>query len=159
MNVLLSLSVSPILLSRFRFFKLEPKAKAIFRFTSDDDIDFVHDDDDDDDDGFYKTTTNNPKLLHHAKYFIQMIDKLLALLGPDIELLTSILTELGWKHAQFGVTSNMYVTMGQALLSTVEELSDKHAFNDPVKQAWYEVYSAFSYDMIRGGSIAAKVLS
>ena len=141
-SVSLSLSLSCFLK---RFFKLEPKAKDIFRFTKED-IDFH-------DEQFYKS---NPKLLHHAKYFIQMIDKSLALLGPDIELLTSILTELGSKHAKFGVTSNMYVSMGQALLSTVEELSEPETFQDHVKQAWHEVYSAFSYDMIRGG-VTAKM--
>ena len=41
--------------------------------------------------------------MSHAKYFIQMIDKALGMLGPDIELLTEILMDLGQKHVRFGV--------------------------------------------------------
>ena len=88
-----------------------------------------------------------------------MIDKALALLGPDIELLTVILTDLGKKHAKFGVTADMFPPMGQALISTVEEMlqaSSPYNFNTSTKDAWNEVYAAFSYDMIRGGSPKKK---
>ena len=122
---------------------MEPKAKDIFAFGYD-----IEEDEEE----FYK----NPKLIQHARYFINMIDKALALLGPDIELLTVILTDLGKKHAKFGVTSDLFPPMGQALISTVEEMlqgdSSPYNFNTPTKNAWNEVYAAFSYDMICGGS-------
>jgi hypothetical protein len=38
----------------------------------------------------------------HAAYLIQMIDTALNMLGPDIELLTEIMTELGIKHVRYG---------------------------------------------------------
>ena len=38
----------------------------------------------------------------HAQYFVRMLDKALNLLGPDVELLTDILMELGAKHVQYG---------------------------------------------------------
>lgn len=35
------------------------------------------------------------RFLMHASYLIQMLDTALNMLGPDIELLTEIMTELG----------------------------------------------------------------
>jgi hypothetical protein len=54
-----------------RLFVLEPAAKVIFGFSEDDTMEDL------------KT---NPKFTNHAKYFIQMIDKALGMLGPDIEV-------------------------------------------------------------------------
>ncbi len=44
--------------------------------------------------------TKHERFSKHATYFIQMIDKALGMLGPDIELLTEILMDLGLKHAK-----------------------------------------------------------
>lgn len=117
-----------------KLFELEPEAKAIF--------------------GFRKTTDVNaelaksPRFTKHAKYFIQMIDKALGMLGPDIELLTEILLELGAKHVGYGVKPEYFPSMGRALIHAVkEQLGDR--FSDEMKDAWVEVYGALSYDMIR----------
>jgi hypothetical protein len=42
------------------------------------------------------------RFIMHAAYLIQMIDTALNMLGPDIELLTEIMTELGIKHVRYG---------------------------------------------------------
>jgi hemoglobin-like flavoprotein len=77
-----------------------------------------------------------------------MIDRALGLLGPDIELLTEIMLELGKQHRSFGVETSYYPIMGRALLQTLEEiLGDK--FKPAYKESWLEVYQALSYDMIR----------
>lgn len=90
----------------------------------------------------------SPKFHRHAKYFIRMIDKALGMLGPDIELLTDILLDLGAKHVEYGVKPEYYPSMGRALIHTIDvSLGDK--FTDSVKDAWVEVYGAMSYDMIR----------
>ena len=68
----------------FRLFELEPEAKVIFGF--DRNADVSHE------------LAKSPRFTKHAKYFIQMIDKALGMLGPDIELLTEILLDLGAKH-------------------------------------------------------------
>ena len=90
-----------------KFFKLEPSAKKIFHFNGSSSRSKgskgCYDNDDEDELLFYQS----PKLIRHAKYFIQMIDKALQLLGPDSELLTTMLKELGQKHVKFGVTSHI----------------------------------------------------
>lgn len=77
-----------------------------------------------------------------------MVDRALSLLGPDIELLTDILEDLGKKHVRFGVTPAMFPPMGMALLATVKELLGEK-YTPEANKAWLEVYHAFSYDMIR----------
>jgi methyl-accepting chemotaxis protein len=89
------------------------------------------------------------RFLRHATYFVQMIDKALSMLGPDIDILTEILLELGEKHVRYGVKPEYFSSMGRALIeSLAAELGDD--FTSDVKADWVEVYGALSYDMIRG---------
>ena len=78
-----------------------------------------------------------------------MVDRAINLLGPDTELLTDILLELGTKHERFGVKSSYYPTMGVALIQALQELLGPDKFTTNVKNSWLEVYQALSYDMIR----------
>lgn len=122
----------------FRLFELEPDAKAIFGFDKKADV--------------AKELAKAPRFIKHAKYFIQMIDKALGMLGPDIELLTEILLDLGQKHVGYGVKPEYFPSMGRALIYAVkEQLGD--GFTDETKDAWVEVYGALSYDMIRAQKI------
>jgi hypothetical protein len=58
------------------------------------------------------------RFLNHASYMIQMLDSALGMLGPDIELLTEIMYELGVKHVRYGVTPKMFPIMGDCLIGT-----------------------------------------
>jgi hemoglobin-like flavoprotein len=121
-----------------RLFDLEPEAKVIFGFDKNMDVS--------------SELAKSPRFIKHAKYFIQMIDKALGMLGPDIELLTEILLDLGAKHVGYGVKPEYFPSMGRALIFSVkEQLGDK--FSEEMKDAWVEVYGALSYDMIRAQKI------
>jgi hypothetical protein len=75
-----------------------------------------------------------------------MLDRAVDLLGPDIELLTEIILELGGKHVVYGVKASHYDPMGRALISTLQEiLGDR--FTQQQKDSWLEVYQALTYDM------------
>lgn len=89
------------------------------------------------------------RFVKHAKYFIQMIDKALSMLGPDIEILTEILLELGEKHVRYGVKPEYFPSMGRALIDTVQEALGEKDFTSDIKADWVEVFGALSYDMIR----------
>ena len=83
-----------------------------------------------------------------------MIDKALGMLGPDIELLTEILLDLGKKHVGYGVKPEYFPSMGRALIHSVkEQLGEK--YTEETKDAWVEVYGALSYDMIRAQQLKA----
>ena len=86
----------------------------------------------------------------HASYLIQMIDTALNMLGPDIELLTEMLYDLGEKHVRYGVKPAYFPVMGVALICTLEECLGSDKFTPSMKEAWVEVYQALSSDMIAG---------
>jgi hemoglobin-like flavoprotein len=94
----------------------------------------------------------------HAAYLVQMLDTALNMLGPDTELLTEIMHELGMKHVRYGVKPEMFPIMGDALLHTLETTL-KSDFTETIKEAWIEVYSALSQDMIRAQVKAKKRIS
>ena len=78
-----------------------------------------------------------------------MLDKALNLLGPDAELLTEIMAELGRKHAEFGVDDEAYYsTMGDSLLLALVELLGK-SFTPEAEEAWIIVYGELTRGMIR----------
>lgn len=84
----------------------------------------------------------------HAKYMVEMLDKALNLLGPDHELLTEIMADLGKKHAHLGVTDETYYpVMGDALIITLKELLGPE-FTSEVEESWREVYNALSGAMV-----------
>jgi len=89
------------------------------------------------------------RFLAHAAYLLEMIDTALNMLGPDTELLTEIMHELGLKHQRYGVRPEMFAFMGEALLYTFESTLDHSIFTDAHKKAWTETYDALSADMIR----------
>jgi hemoglobin-like flavoprotein len=124
------------LLLFLRLFTLEPEAQRIFGFSKN--MDPTSPD-----------VLKNPRFIKHAKYFIQMIDKALSMLGPDIEILTEILMELGEKHVRYGVKPEYFPSMGRALIETVSETLGPEDFTSDIKADWVEVYGALSYDMIR----------
>ena len=91
-------------------------------------------------------------VVRHASHYMNMLDRAVGLLGPDIELLTEILVELGQTHSKFGVDASFYPPMGQALIATLKDhLGDN--LTEEAKEAWLEVYGAMSYDMMRGKNV------
>ena len=83
----------------------------------------------------------------HAAYMIDMLDTALNLVGPDLELLTEVLLELGAKHKRYGVKPEMFVAMGHALEHMLEEvLGDR--FDPATRAAWQETYGEISQDMV-----------
>lgn len=133
--------LSVLLFLQIRLFVLEPNAQLIFGFPKE--MDPSSDE-----------VLKNARFVRHAKYFIQMIDKALSMLGPDIEILTEILMDLGEKHVRYGVRPEYFPSMGRALIDSVQEMLGDEEFTPEVKSDWVEVYGALSYDMIRAQKLA-----
>lgn len=84
----------------------------------------------------------------HAVYMIEMLDTALQMLGPDIELLTEIMLELGAKHQRYGVKPEMFTVMGTSLIAMLEVmLADR--FDDTTREAWKVTYKELSQDMVK----------
>ena len=84
----------------------------------------------------------------HASYLIQMIDTAMNMLGPDSELLTEIMLDLGAKHVSYGVKPEYFPVMGEALILTLEETL-KEEITPEIKEAWKETYHELSSDMVK----------
>jgi hemoglobin-like flavoprotein len=91
----------------------------------------------------------------HSAYMIQMLDTALNMLGPDIELLTEIMHELGVKHMRYGVKPEMFKYMGEALLLTLEDTLGSE-FNAVTRAAWTETYGELSQDMVRAMAVTKR---
>lgn len=118
-----------------RFFSYEPQALAVFGFDMQATLD----------DEFFK----NPKVLVHAIQYIRMLSRAVNLLGPDIDVVTSILHDLGKKHREsYGVKASFYSPMRKALIETLEELIGPKHFTANVKESWIECFQAMSYEMV-----------
>lgn len=130
-----------LFLINHRFFYLEPDAKRIFGFP--DSMDPLSDE-----------VRKDKRFLRHAKYFVQMIDRALSLLGPEAEMLSEIFIELGGKHSRYGIKPEFFPSMGRALMESISNNLQDGEFTPAIKDDWIEVYHAMSFHMIRGHRIA-----
>lgn len=89
----------------------------------------------------------------HGAYLIQMLDTALNMIGPDLELLTEIMEDLGEKHVRYGVKPEFYPVMGECLVLV---LDGTITLSQSEKDAWYETYSSLSSDMIRSHAKALR---
>ncbi|CAJ1936885.1 unnamed protein product [Cylindrotheca closterium] len=90
------------------------------------------------------------KASYFVKFFLLMIGKVVDMLGPDMDTVEDILLDLGQRHVRYGVQPEFYVSLGQALMTTLEANLKPADFNAPVKAAWVQVYAAISHSMIMG---------
>jgi hemoglobin-like flavoprotein len=65
----------------------------------------------------------------------------------DFERILPFLQALGRRHVAYGVRTGHYVTLGRALLWTIEQ-SLAEAFTPAVKEAWAAVYELLASAMI-----------
>lgn len=87
---------------------------------------------------------------------VQMLDSALHMLGPDIELLTDIMTDLGAKHVGYGVKPNLFIIMGDCLLEVLEDLLPEGKFTPSVKNSWKLVYGALAADLMKANKAEIK---
>ena len=78
---------------------------------------------------------------------MQMLDSAVDMLGPNLDMLTDILSELGQKHIKYGVKPEHFPAMGIALVEALRKVDEE--FSKDIEISWREVYSAISLDMIR----------
>jgi hemoglobin-like flavoprotein len=130
----------------------------------------------------------NRRFLAHASYMIDMLDRALNMLGPDVELLQEILSDrkfilglfvisliqspssnnipsmvtfstVGKKHARMGVREAYFPFMGQALIETLRETLGETSFTPEVEESWHIVYEGLSTAMVQSMNSEASVLT
>lgn len=85
-----------------------------------------------------------------------MLDSALHMLGPDIELLTDIMTDLGAKHVGYGVKPDLFIIMGDCLMDVLSDLLPEGKFTPSVKSSWKEVYGALAADLMKANKAELK---
>lgn len=82
---------------------------------------------------------------------IAFLEKVVCALGPDLTQLTRILRKLGRKHKSYGVVSDDYDVMGQALIFTVQKhLGEKLEIDnfENTLQSWKQFYDYIAKTMM-----------
>ncbi|MCF0065848.1 globin domain-containing protein [Dyadobacter chenwenxiniae] len=88
-----------------------------------------------------------PDLGHQAQKLTDMITYMVRRMQamPDIQ---KEIDALAVRHAGYGVHDAHYITVGGALLSTLEKLLEEH-WDEECCQAWTELYNIWASSMIK----------
>ena len=81
---------------------------------------------------------------------IQMLDTVVEMLGPDSQLVSELLQDLGAKHKQLGVNPKMFDAMGVAMLRVFAKVLLKGKFDNDTREAWQDVNRKISQEMALG---------
>ena len=84
----------------------------------------------------------------HAEGIVHLFDSILQMLGPDVEFIEDILSQVGSRHAKMGVNVSLFPFLGNAWVWAIQqdigaELSNEHV------EAWEEVYDAISGEIVK----------
>jgi nitric oxide dioxygenase len=95
------------------------------------------------------------ELSDQKRKLMQMMATAIAGLG-DLEQIVPAVMALGARHAGYGVTSEHYAIVGEALLWTLEHgLGDE--FTPDVRAAWVKVYTILATTMQAGAAEVAEL--
>jgi hemoglobin-like flavoprotein len=112
-----------------------PEAKRLFGFSVDAPIDEIR---------------GSKRLLIHASFIVEMIEKALDMLGGDDTELTEFMTDLGKKHIAYGVKPEYMPLMQQSIVRMLKSmLTEQNGFTVKDEVAWQAVLSALVADMTR----------
>mmetsp|Transcript_6254 Transcript_6254/g.15477 ORF Transcript_6254/g.15477 Transcript_6254/m.15477 type:complete len:156 (+) Transcript_6254:121-588(+) len=113
-----------------KFFSMYPETISIFGFkTQGEAMKFC------DSKSFQKLTKN----------FVVLFDSVIDMLGPNADMLTDVLMDLGRTHNEQGIKLEHYPAMGIALIDALRTLDKK--FTPETELCWRQVYLGISLDM------------
>mmetsp|Transcript_14859 Transcript_14859/g.41046 ORF Transcript_14859/g.41046 Transcript_14859/m.41046 type:complete len:154 (+) Transcript_14859:54-515(+) len=112
-----------------KMFQLEPRTKSVFGYDKSEEEGRAH-------------------MEIHAKAFPGLIDSVIQMLGPDVEFIQEILSQVGERHRAMKVNPSFFPFMGKALLSTLEDAMGRQ-LNTDERAAWEEVYEEISAIIVK----------
>merc|ERR1711933_430626 len=111
-----------------KFFSMHPEAVSIFGLK-----------------GESMELRNSQTFQTLSKNFVLMVDSVIDMLGPNADMLSEVLIDLGRTHNRKGVKLEHYPAMGIALIEALRIL-DKN-FTQETELCWRQVYLGVSLDM------------
>jgi hemoglobin-like flavoprotein len=118
----------------FSLFAAEPRTKQVFGFDEHEDIEH--------------SGLKQMGVLIHAKRLVGMLETTIGLLGPDVETLTEILSQLGRRHINYGVKLEFSPVMDKAIRDALAETL-KEEWTKDVDDAWCTVYNELSAEIVK----------
>jgi hemoglobin-like flavoprotein len=88
-------------------------------------------------------------LMVHGLRIVQMIDEVLNWLGPDVDVLNEILSDLGNRHGRYGVKKEHFVHMGEAIRGALSNILDEKHYTKDVDMAWKEIFDTLSLVIVQ----------
>jgi len=84
----------------------------------------------------------------HAEGIVHLFDSILQMLGPDVEFMEEILSQVGERHVKMGISVSFFPFLGNALIWAIQkdigdEMTDEHI------EAWEAVYDAISGEIVK----------
>lgn len=113
-------------------FKLHPPTRAVFGFSTNE---------------VPKAGAKNTAI--HARTVVSMFDSVLQMLGPDTDLVEEILSQVGQRHKDLGVTPAFFPVMGTALIDALASTLGENSFQKDHREAWEEVYTELSGEIVK----------
>ena len=94
------------------------------------------------------------KFVVFARRFVRMSDMAVDMLGPDMDILSEQLADLGVAHKHYGVFQLHYDLMGKSLVHTLSVILSRHSCTDASNDAWGKVFKFMSTAMLHGADSA-----
>jgi hemoglobin-like flavoprotein len=114
-------------------FKVCPESKPLFGFS----LDFPD-----------KEIRVSKRVLVHASFIVEMVEKALEMLGKDDTELAEFLEDLGRKHIEYGVTPDHMPFMADSIILMLQTILGKDGdFSKSDEEAWGVVLSALVANM------------
>lgn len=112
-----------------KLMELQPRAKKVF--------------------GYDRGEDEGDKIAQvHAKAFVDLLDSVFQMLGPDLEFISDILEQLGRRHKAMGVSPAFFPFMGQAIIHTLGQFLKK-PLTEEQRDAWEEVFDSISNEITK----------
>jgi len=83
-------------------------------------------------------------ILIHGLGIVKMLDEIFSAIGPDLELLEIIVSELGEKHCKLGMSPDHFLLLGRALLQVLEQVMGDE-WDSELRSAWFQVIRVVSF--------------
>jgi len=102
--------------------------------------------------GFEPDQVINPNGLHgmailiHGKNIGQMLNTMFSVLGPDMDLLQTVLLDIGAKHCKLGLSPDHFILLCRALLEVLAKAMGDD-WTAELKTAWFQVIRFFSFEI------------
>eukprot|EP00522_Entomoneis_paludosa_P005631 CAMPEP_0172453902 /NCGR_PEP_ID=MMETSP1065-20121228/11047_1 /TAXON_ID=265537 /ORGANISM="Amphiprora paludosa, Strain CCMP125" /LENGTH=400 /DNA_ID=CAMNT_0013206143 /DNA_START=158 /DNA_END=1360 /DNA_ORIENTATION=- len=118
-------------------FTEKPESKAVFGLPSNTDVNSPD-------------VLSSKRFMMHASFMVSMLDTALNMVGPDVDLLTELLVDLGRKHARAGVQKDMFPVLGDAIQDALMRVLPAEHFQLHIQRAWKDTFDQMTKEMIRG---------